>query len=106
MVFVTKAFFFHRAGIFGVCTNSNLNPSRCLLSVKLIGLVHYIPIGAVSSLVLYIDQGGVLINSQRKVALHVCFGPTQSLFRPPAVNAVANSTGYYKSRQDDPIASS
>jgi hypothetical protein len=76
MVFVAKAFFFHRARIVGVCANSNLNLSRCLLSVKLVGLVYYIPIGAVSSLVLYIDQGGVLINPQRKVALHVSFGPT------------------------------
>jgi hypothetical protein len=36
MVFVAKPFFFHRARIVGVCTNSDLNLSRCLLSVKLV----------------------------------------------------------------------
>jgi hypothetical protein len=76
MVFVAEAFFFHRARIVRVITNSNLNLSRGLLSIKLVRLVDYVPIGAVSFVVLYIDQGGVLINPQRKVALHVCFGPT------------------------------
>src|SRR5262249_62222109 len=103
MVFVAEAFFFHRARIIRVITNSNLNLSRGLLSIKLVRLVDYIPIGAVSFVVLYIDQGGVLINPQREVALHVCFGPTQSVFRPPAAIAVANSTDYYKSREEDPI---
>ena len=104
MVFVAEAFFFHRARIVSVSTNSNLNLSRCLLRVKLIGLVDYIPIGAVSSVVLYVDQGGVLINPQRKVALHVGFGPAKSLFCPPAVNPVANGSRYDDCRQDDPIA--
>ena len=76
MVFIAKAFFFHRARIFSVCTTSALNLSRRLLSIKLVRLVDYVPIGAVSLVVLYVDQGGVLINPQRKVALHVCFGPT------------------------------
>src|SRR6516225_3282131 len=104
MVFVAEAFFFHRARILSVRTNSNLNLSRCLLRVKLVGLVYYIPIDVVSSVVLHIDQGGVLINPQGKVALHVCFGPTQSLFCPLAVNPVAYGTGYDDCRQDDPIA--
>jgi hypothetical protein len=66
MVFVAKAFFFDCPRIFGISTNS-IPLSRRLLRVKLVGLVCYIPIGAVSSVVLYIDQGGVLINPQRKV---------------------------------------
>jgi len=70
----------------------------------LVSVLDYIPIGAVSSVVFYIDQGGVLINPQGKVALHVCFGPTQSLFCPLAVNPVAYGTGYDDCRQDDPIA--
>ena len=75
MVFVAKAFFFHRARIVGVCTNPNLNLPRCFLRIKLVSLVDYIPISVVGSVVLYIDQGGVLINPQGKVALHICFGP-------------------------------
>src|SRR5215468_813439 len=65
MVFVTEAFLFHRARIVGVCTNSDLDPSRCFLWVKLVSLVYYIPIGAVSSAVLHIDQGGVLTPGLR-----------------------------------------
>ena len=80
MVFVAKALFFHRARIFSVSTNSNLDLSRCLLSVKLLGLVDYIPIGAVSSVVLYINQGGVLINPQGKVALFM----SASVLRSPS----------------------
>jgi len=77
----------------------------------LVGLVYYIPIGVVSSLVLYIDQGGVLIKPQGKVALHVCFGPTQSLSKarpcPFVINQVAyDNTSYDECRQDDPIVSS
>ena len=64
MVFVAKAFFFHRARIFSVSANSNLNLSRRLLRVKLVKLVDYIPIGAVSSVVLYIDQGSIRIDPQ------------------------------------------
>jgi hypothetical protein len=60
MVFVAKPFFFHRGRIFGVSTNSDLDLSRYLLSVKLVRLVDYIPIGAVSSLVLYIVVGYVV----------------------------------------------
>src|ERR1700745_3164335 len=94
MVFVAKAFFFHCGRIFGVSTNTTLNPSRCLLSVKLVRLVDHIPIGVVRSLVLYLDRGCGLTKPQGEVALHVCFAPTQSLFSPFAVNHVAYGTGY------------
>jgi hypothetical protein len=47
----------------------------CLLRVKSVDVVDYIPIGTVGSLVLNIDQRGVRINPQRKIALNVCFGP-------------------------------
>jgi hypothetical protein len=106
MVFIAEALFFHRARIVGVCANSNLNLSRCLLSVKLVGLVYYIPIGAVSSLVLHIDQGGVLINPQGRLLFM-----SASVLRSPssahlAINPVALGTGYDECRQDDPIVSS
>ena len=64
MVFVAKALFFHRARIVRVITNSNLDLSRGLLRVKLVRLIDYIPIGAVSSVVLYIDQGSIRIDPQ------------------------------------------
>jgi hypothetical protein len=104
MVLVAKVFFFQRLRIVRVSTNSALNLSRRLLTVKLVRFVDYIPIDAVGSLELYIDQGGVRINPQRKVALHVSFGPTQSFFCPLAVNPVAFGNGYDDCRQDDPIA--
>ena len=50
------------------------------LRIKLVSVLDYIPIGAVSSVVLYINQGGVLINPQGKVALFM----SASVLRSPS----------------------
>jgi hypothetical protein len=60
----------------------------------------------VSPGVLYIDQGSIRIDPQGQVTLHICFGPTKSLFCPLAVNPVAYGTTHDECRQNDPIASS
>src|SRR6516165_5066405 len=106
MVFVAEASFFYRAPIFGVGTKAILYLPRCLLSVKLISVVDYIPITAVVSFVLYVDQRHVRINSQREIAFHISFDPAQSDLGtyPFAINPVARSNGCDECRQDDPIA--